>query len=343
MTSAGEETLAQIHEKFPPRMHVCSLSINAIKRVERDLELEETTCSTLGTDELIQTSPRTYNLNRLRWVRLSMTAFRFYELQYVYEHLGDKSSDLRFRSVRMKPALYAWRKELLRKNWKDIYGKFLEFQIDERIGKKLDYFRLQRIELSYRYLKDKLDFDKGPLADLLSLSVLEHLDCLRTIKPASLFVGNNNHFCETEACTSFPPISADPEDPLEDDWVTLYLKEKLGIKRPAGSDNTTTFKENYMQQKSENADGESLSAKILSEKIEDDGNIFEQNHDDDNEDDEKVADKLEIEKPYDETISSKSISSSQEACKPGGGFGYIYIIIAVVICIGGVLFLFLSK
>ena len=210
--------------KSHPPVHVCSLSMSVLKEVKKELREVEEKYRSMTQEE--QTTDVYINdkLNRLRWTNLSMEYNRFSQLQYVYNRLGDKGANPRFRQVKMKPLFNAWKREVLRQKWREARAALDTAGIQKRLSLRKMNFDNQRAQLAAKALSG-LDFlNEPPLAGLVELNDdLNNLLSYQSPQSVSLgFFNQGYDFVTTNGVKTFTDIptselSADSENNVNEE------------------------------------------------------------------------------------------------------------------------------
>ena len=204
-------------------MHVCSLSMSPLTVVRNDLKTVEEKYNLLSEEERQKDQLLLCHFNRLRWTELSMEYNRYIQLQYVYEHLGDKGEHPKFRQVKMRPLFRAWKREVLRQNWLDIRKGLDAIALNSRMDRKKDSFSAQRSLLAGKSLA-KLGFvNQPPLADLVDvMGPLAVLDAFQTPEATNLgFANKQIDYC---ASTAVRTISEAPTTETVDETEELNVE-----------------------------------------------------------------------------------------------------------------------
>ena len=205
-------------------MHVCSLSMSPLTVVRNDLKTVEEKYNLLSEEERQNDQLLLCNFNRLRWTELSMEYNRYIQLQYVYEHLGDKGEHPKFRQVKMRPLFKAWKREVLRQNWLDIRKGIDAIAMNSRLDRKKDSFSAQRSLLAGKSLA-KLGFvNQPPLIDLVDvLGPLAALDAFQTPEATNLgFANQQLDYC---ASTAVRTLSEAPTTETTDETEELNIED----------------------------------------------------------------------------------------------------------------------
>ena len=222
--------------KTHPPVHVCSLSMSVLKEVKKELREVEEKYRSMTQEE--QTTDVYINdkLNRLRWTNLSMEYNRFSQLQYVYNRLGDKGANPRFRQVKMKPLFNAWKREVLRQKWREAREAIDTAGIQKRLSLRKMNFDSQRAQLAAKALSG-LDFlNEPPLAGLVELN--EDLNNLLSYQsPQSVSLGFFNQgydFVTTNGVKTFTDIptselSADSENNVNEEIRSRLTSRNLSV------------------------------------------------------------------------------------------------------------------
>ena len=146
-------------QPMPSRIHVCSLSISALRRIEKQ-EMED------------EQQNRETNL-KLKWLRVAMTYNRILQLQYIYKTLHNKGKSPQFRAVRMNPFWHRWKKEVLRSDWSILRECVDRRMANREITDKSNFLQSQRIELAARAFL-RLDVVKHtPIDDIVNIKPLK--------------------------------------------------------------------------------------------------------------------------------------------------------------------------
>lgn len=208
-------------------IHVCSLSMSPLTNVRKELAraLEELT--THDSEETADplNNPVTYDVNRLRWVELSIEYNRQVQLQSVFQQLGNKGNSPRFRAVRMKPLFNAWKREILRANWRDVREALDSKALGQRLDNKKEKFAEQRAELTARSFAQKDTVKEPEISGLVNYKhALEILDSFQT--PASVRPGFDNQFLDYCASSAVTTISEVPPSTADEDWAPGSIKSR---------------------------------------------------------------------------------------------------------------------
>ncbi|EAY22233.1 hypothetical protein TVAG_094080 [Trichomonas vaginalis G3] len=216
-------------------IHVCSLSMSPLTAVQKDMREVEKQYNALTPEQREKDVSMNDKINRLRWVQLSIEYNRQIQLQYVYQHLGDKGNNPRFRQVRMKPLFNAWKREILRQKWLEVRKAVDTKALDQRLTRKFDAFSAQRAELAARSVA-RCDFLKDPplkglidIADpLAALSAFQTPDSNQTD-----FYNKGYDFVQSSAVNTISelPTQETNEEPLNNEEIRQRLKSR-GIELP---------------------------------------------------------------------------------------------------------------
>jgi len=196
-------------------IHVCTLTLSPLNVVKQQLEDEEHSFSRLQKSE--QTEDMVRKMDRLRWVKLSMSYYRQVQLQNVFQHLGDKGANPKFRAVRMRPLFNQWKREILRQNWEQLRGALDVRSLTKRLEDKKEYFAGQRTELTSRYITNLPKVTNPPLQCLVDIDgPLRELLSFQT--PNSNRPGFYNQGYEYCASDAVKTLSEVPEDDGQEEW-----------------------------------------------------------------------------------------------------------------------------
>ena len=200
-------------------IHVCSLSTSSLTIIKKQLEEEEAQYSKLSPNNQVDQMRK---LDKLRWVQLSMAYYRQVQLQNVFQHLGDKGNNPRFRAVRMRPLFQQWKREVLRQNWEQLRSSLDLKALRRRLEQKKDFFSSQRTELTSRFVANNPKINNPPLECLIPINgPLKDLLSFQT--PNSNRPGFYNKGYDYCASDAVKTLSEVPEDEGQDDW---YQKEE---------------------------------------------------------------------------------------------------------------------
>ena len=204
-------------KKHDRPLHVCSLSLSALKEVERDLEDAQTTIDSLGPEEHFKARGLFLELNRLRWIQLSMQFNQHTQLQYIHQQNSDKSSNPKFRQILMRPLFNFWKEELIRDNWIQLHKSILEKAAEQRIFARADHFQRQRTILTSKHYSMKYDeFDKLT-KELLGPIEFSQIDSFMTPRSANPRFQNLNHnYCSSDALGEWSDISEEEDEEEEE-------------------------------------------------------------------------------------------------------------------------------
>lgn len=210
-------------------IHVCSLSMSALNTSKEDLTHVNTIYDNLSPEEQQSNKEINLKLNKLRWVNLSMEYNRQTQLQYVFQHLGDKGSNPRLRNIRMKPVFAAWKREILRQKWREVSEAINSNSIHKNLDKKFDSFAIQRATLSARSMEGSKLLANPPVLDLLGLDdPLDFIDSFQTKEAQkSEFFLQGIDFLQSSACKTITEIpETEDNDPLGGGDVRSRLKSR---------------------------------------------------------------------------------------------------------------------
>ena len=220
-------------------IHVCSLSMSALKVVDQALEECNLTLESMAPEDRFKARGQIFELNRLRWTQLAMQANQHKQLQYIYQHQGDKGYSPKFRQIKMKPLFKFWRQQLMRENWlqlqKAIYGK----SVDKRIQNKSSHFIRQRSHLAAKAFKESINLYTVPNIDLISLSPsLAFLNSFQTPRSVGIgFENIENRFAASEAIkdfstSTFEDMSSDTDETFEARYRQEFIEKARGPRAP---------------------------------------------------------------------------------------------------------------
>ena len=133
-------------------IHVCSLSMSALGNIKKEMRDVDQKYRSLPPQERARDVTLNLTVNRLRWANLALEYNRFTQLQFVYNHLGDKGSSPEMRQVKMRPLFKAWKREVLRQKWQEVREALDSAGIERRFARKKMGFDSQRAELAGRSL-----------------------------------------------------------------------------------------------------------------------------------------------------------------------------------------------
>lgn len=148
-----------------PKVHVCSLSTSALKRINQSIaEREE------DDDVKMQ----------LKWLRVAMTLNTQTQLQNIYSHCGSRGKDPKFRAIRMMKYWKQWKRQNVREEWLDLTQDFVHKCTVNEIKFNLIELNRSRSELAARH------FRTNPLIKFNPLSVLFNSNDIAYIKSYKL-------------------------------------------------------------------------------------------------------------------------------------------------------------
>jgi len=181
-------------------LHVCSLSLTVLSKIHNRLS-ELTDENDVGQKY------------RLYWIDIAMRYNQQQKLQFVYNHLGSKGHDPRFRLIRMRPAFNEWVRQSKRAEWKDISETMIHKNIQMQIKERKKVLVAQRSELAARH------FARSDIAMFSPLKALFHQEN-EVLKTLEDFVDphldeleeNSVDFCSSSAMKTLSDVSFEEED-----------------------------------------------------------------------------------------------------------------------------------
>jgi hypothetical protein len=224
-----------------PPIHVCSLSMSPLTEAKRNLEVITAKYEMMNPEERTNDEMINNQVNRARWVELAIEYNRNIQIQYVYQHLGDKGTKPEFRQLKIKNALKNWKRELLRLKWKDAANNLNAKSNEKSINKKKENFSFQRSEIAGKSFAYGTSFDPELLNGLLDVdSSIEELFGFQMPQlNTSIPVHDNIEFESSGACTEFSTIPPTEEDESHNqDYVNKFKKRF----REIGDDKAKTVK-----------------------------------------------------------------------------------------------------
>ncbi|EAY06684.1 hypothetical protein TVAG_211350 [Trichomonas vaginalis G3] len=166
------------------KVHVCSLSTSALKRINASIEERE------QDDEVKM---------QLKWLKVAMTLNSQTQLQNIYSHLGSRGKDPKFRAIRMSRYWKQWRRQIIRGDWEDLTQSFIhQCTLNEIKFNKVELNRC-RSELAARHYRKNPAIKFNPLGVLFNNSDLAYIKSYQV--PATCSPGYANHgikFLETD-------------------------------------------------------------------------------------------------------------------------------------------------
>lgn len=203
--------------------------MSELNRSKEDLTHVNTMYDELSPEEQKTNTEINRKLNKLRWVNLSMEYNRQTQLQYVFQHLGDKGSNPRLRSVRMKPMFSAWKREILRQKWREVSEAINSENVHKRLDKKFDSFAQQRATLSARNMEKSNVLLNPPVLDLLDMQdQLNFIDSFQTKESQKAeFFSQGIDFLQSSACKTITEIpETEDNDPIGGGDVQSRLRSR---------------------------------------------------------------------------------------------------------------------
>lgn len=215
-------------------IHVCSLSMSPLTAVQKDMKEVEKQYYALSPEQREKDVAMNDKINRLRWVQLSIEYNRQIQLQYVYQHLGDKGNNPRFRQVRMKPLFKAWKREILRQKWQEVRKAVDTKALDQRLTRKFDAFSAQRAELAARSIARGNYMEDPPLKGLIDFAgPLAALNAFQTPESNQTdFYNKGYDYIQSSAVNTIseiPTTEAGIEDPIGNEEIKQRLMSR-GLK-----------------------------------------------------------------------------------------------------------------
>ena len=188
--------------------HVCSLSMSALNDVQNAMKDVEKDYRTQDSDIDVK---KQYNV--LRWTKLSMEYNRFSQLQFVYNHLGDKGNSPEFRIVRMKPVFRSWKREVLRLKWREVRKALDAAGIEARLSIKKNSFNVQRAKLAERSISALPFLSEAPLSSIIDvrgdIAGLLSFQSPSSVQPG--FFNKGYDFVGTEGVKTISDVESDEE------------------------------------------------------------------------------------------------------------------------------------
>lgn len=236
-----------------PKVHVCSLSLSALKGVSRDLE--NTIHQLNGTKNLSKEDAQNlqYEVNRLRWCELSMEYNQHQQLQYIYQFNGDKAANPEFRNIKLRSVLKFWKRERLRQIWLQAQEKLLKKNMVERLNNKNDYYVRQRALLASKSFIKGLDFYTVPVEDLVPIDLLNVIDSFQCPASTSFGFENRDHaYCFSDAVKDFSSEN-ETNDTIESNTFEANYREQF-ISRAVAPGGAVPFKTRNLDLDDESSD-----------------------------------------------------------------------------------------
>lgn len=176
-------------------MHVCSLSLSPMRKIEEALKEAERT----QDDEL---------KNRMLWLQVSMEFNRTKQIQYIFQHLSSKKNSPKFRVIRLNAFWHKWKREALRLDWGFLRDLVDRKSIDLSLEERHEYFNSQRVELAARTFMNRNEIKNPRLCDILNIKPVESIYSFST--PGSNRPGYYNagyNYIESAALTTLSDVS----------------------------------------------------------------------------------------------------------------------------------------
>jgi len=217
-------------------IHVCSLSMSALREVDQLINECTKTIDQLDNEEKLKADEQFSRLNKFRWAQLAMQYNQHKQLQYIYQQMGDKSSHPEFRQIKMKPIFNFWRKQIMRDNWLQLHKAICMQAAEKKIQNKADYFVKQRSLIAAKSFKDSIDLYSVPIG-LVDLSPLDYLMSFR--RPRSCGLNFENMECNLEDSdaiqdfsSTFDQVSSDENETFEGRYRQEFIKRAKGPGAP---------------------------------------------------------------------------------------------------------------
>lgn len=234
-----------------PKVHVCSLSLSALRTVSRDLDNFMRQYNASAGISPQEKTRMGFELQRLRWCQLSMEYNQHQQLQYIYQFNGDKAANPEFRKIKLRSVFRFWKREKLRSIWKQVHEEVLKKNIDSRVNNKNDYFMRQRALLSARSFVKGLNFYTVPVEDLVPIDLIKAIDCFQCPESANFGWENRERgFCESDAVKDF---SSDNETETTMNTFEMNYREQF-ISRAVAPGGAVPFKTRNLDMDSESED-----------------------------------------------------------------------------------------
>ena len=193
-------------QPMPSRIHVCSLSISALRKIEKQ-EMED------------EERDRETNY-KLKWLRVAMTYNRILQLQYIYKTLHNKGKSPQFRAVRMNPFWHRWKKEVLRSDWATLRECVDRRMANREIDDKSNFLQSQRIELAARHFIRLDVVKKVPIDDIVNTKPLKPVWSFE--QPKGIRPGYLNQVLDLCASTQITTMSELPSNTTTQSTETDY-------------------------------------------------------------------------------------------------------------------------
>ena len=202
-------------KKHDRPLHVCSLSMSALKVVEQELENSQKTLDSMAPEDRFKARGLFMELNQLRWIQLCMQYNQHTQLQYIHDQNSDKSSNPKFRQILMRPLFNFWKQEYMRDNWMQLHRAIFDLAAEQRINARADHFQRQRTALSSNRFSRKFDnFDKLT-AELLENNQLDAIDAFMLPSSTNLKLFNQDrNYCSSDAIEMW----SDEEEEEEEEY-----------------------------------------------------------------------------------------------------------------------------
>ena len=218
-------------------IHVCSLSMSALREVDDLVNDCSKTIDQMDREEKLKDEGQFKLLNRYRWAQLAMQYNQHMQLQYIYKQQGDKGNYPEFRQIKMKPLFKYWRKQIMRDNWVQLQKAIYKQTSEKKIQDKADHFVKQRALLAGKSFKETINLYTVPTIGLVDLSALNYLMNFKGPKSCSLNYENMvADFADSDVVqdfsSTFDQISSDDDETFEGRYRQEFIQRAKGPTAP---------------------------------------------------------------------------------------------------------------